>query len=626
MKWCFVDPNCYPTIKTESSFLFGETQVPGLIYSYETCDPDSPGTFAKWAESADMNAYELKAKIESYVDMIARTIQTRNAEVRSAESLDGEPCIYIDSCGCASCRELKTTGWVAKDPADGKLEADLSRVSLTHPIPGVKASDSEAKIGQCLAGSIEDDFMYVVKLEYSDPNRIGYMYYGNQNDGIYFQWPAMEYCPSQWDPRYRPWYVNVVTGPKDIIVVLDVSGSMSKDPAAARNTKALEAMERLMLTLTDKDYAGLVLFNDRAYVPAVSCPMDINRIWCVEWDPAKSSVTYPNAERKKPTLVPMTDGSVVIDDDGGASITEDNKGALLEAARKRLVPKALGGTNFYAGLKVAFDMLEASLGASGGITSSCQICDGGCNQMILFMTDGLDGSGRPDLLGDIQDMQELIKAKRPNKEAIPIYTYTFGAEALEGTSDLLLSQMPKKIACQNLGVAYTIEDGADLASVMTDYYKYFIWGMKVQDAMNMKPKWIKYTDSWVGEPLLAGCKAVFDDEQLQANNVELLGVACMDMNVIVELMGASTAFINRALYSNFVTAMNDEMGVCFDVKHDFADMQQLRRQSIGGSICESCDMKPEPCALPPSASDDEDSDSAPMAILPLVLLLAAARD
>jgi hypothetical protein len=178
---------------------------------------------------------------------------------------------------------------------------------------------------------------------------------------------------------------------------------------------------------------------------------------------------------------------------------------------------------------------------------------------------------------------------------IPIYTYTFGADAIDNTADLKLAQLPTKIACRNLGIPYQIEDGADLASMMTDYYKYFIWGLSVQNAYDMKPKWISYTDSWGGEPLLAGCKAVFDDEQLQVNNVELLGVACMDMNIIVELMITPNSFQNRALYENFYQAMEDDMGVCFDIQHNFGDLQQLRKESAGGKECESCDMSKEPC-------------------------------
>merc|ERR1719399_32466 len=150
--------------------------------------------------------------------------------------------------------------------------------------------------------------------------------------------------------------------------------------------------------------------------------------------------------------------------------------------------------------------------------------------------------------------------------------------------------------------------------MMTDYYKYFTWALSVQDAVDMRPKWIAYTDSWAGEPLLAACKAVFDDEQLQLNNVELLGVACMDMNVIVELMGTPNSFQNRGLYSNFFQAMTDENAKCVDARHNFGDMQQIRQQSVGGTECESCDMDVTPCSLPPTpkptAGAGADADAA----------------
>merc|ERR1712196_135212 len=172
----------------------------------------------------------------------------------------------------------------------------------------------------------------------------------------------MQYCPDSWDPRYRPWYVNVVTGPKDVVIVLDISGSMSTNPASKRNIKAIEAIERLMLTFTERDYVGLVLFNDRALVPAEQCPglkeTSAGARWCVEWDPKKPAIApYPDGI---PVLLPMSDGSVVLDEVGKPALTDDNKKVYVDAARSKL-ERSTGGTNFYAGLKVAFDMLEASL-------------------------------------------------------------------------------------------------------------------------------------------------------------------------------------------------------------------------------------------------------------------------
>ena len=50
----------------------------------------------------------------------------------------------------------------------------------------------------------------------------------------------------------------------------------------------------------------------------------------------------------------------------------------MDAATSKL-QRSLGGTNFYAGLKVAFDMLTSSLTPTGNtITSSCQICEHSC--------------------------------------------------------------------------------------------------------------------------------------------------------------------------------------------------------------------------------------------------------
>jgi hypothetical protein len=145
----------------------------------------------------------------------------------------------------------------------------------------------------------------------------------------------------------------------------------------------------------------------------------------------------------------------------------------------------------------------------------------------------------------------------------------------------------------------------------------------------MKAKWIQYTDSWLDGPLLAGCKAVFDDEQLQSNKVELLGVACMDMNVIVDLMGTPSSFQNRQGYKNFHKAMKDEEKVCFDVAHGFLEMRQLREASVGGSVCQQCDMDSAPCPIPTSApkTSSEDTSGAyshRVWATPLVLLLGAA--
>jgi hypothetical protein len=72
----------------------------------------------------------------------------------------------------------------------------------------------------------------VAGTEYDSIDRIGYMYIGMQKEGAYAQWPDMDSCTAanQWgtfDPRFRPWYSAAASGPKNVVMVIDVSGSMS---------------------------------------------------------------------------------------------------------------------------------------------------------------------------------------------------------------------------------------------------------------------------------------------------------------------------------------------------------------------------------------------------------------
>ena len=52
------------------------------------------------------------------------------------------------------------------------------------------------------------------------------MYFGAAN-GVFRIYPAIssESCHG-YDTRKRPWYIAASSGPKDVIVILDISGSM----------------------------------------------------------------------------------------------------------------------------------------------------------------------------------------------------------------------------------------------------------------------------------------------------------------------------------------------------------------------------------------------------------------
>lgn len=69
-------------------------------------------------------------------------------------------------------------------------------------------------------------------------------------DGNYVEWPLYESCltDSNFDPRFRPWYANSATGPKDIVILIDKSGSMNTN---GRMGMAKDAAKKVLMTLTE---------------------------------------------------------------------------------------------------------------------------------------------------------------------------------------------------------------------------------------------------------------------------------------------------------------------------------------------------------------------------------------
>jgi len=66
---------------------------------------------------------------------------------------------------------------------------------------------------------------------------------------------------NDYDPRFRPWYVGATTGPKNLVLVFDSSGSMTN---ANRNVLAVGAAINVIDTLGASDWFGFVSFATTA--------------------------------------------------------------------------------------------------------------------------------------------------------------------------------------------------------------------------------------------------------------------------------------------------------------------------------------------------------------------------
>lgn len=65
-----------------------------------------------------------------------------------------------------------------------------------------------------------------------------------------------------YDPRRRPWYVSTIAGGKNIIILLDISGSMDGE----RITNAKKAVKTIIDTMSVHDFVGFIVFNTVASV------------------------------------------------------------------------------------------------------------------------------------------------------------------------------------------------------------------------------------------------------------------------------------------------------------------------------------------------------------------------
>ncbi|XP_077090374.1 voltage-dependent calcium channel subunit alpha-2/delta-1a isoform X2 [Siphateles boraxobius] len=129
-----------------------------------------------------------------------------------------------------------------------------------------------------------------------------------------------------YDVRRRPWYIQGAASPKDMLILVDASGSVSGLTLKLIRTSVSEMLE----TLSDDDYVNIVSFNNSA-----------KSVACFE------NLVQANVRNKK----------------------------ILKEAVQKIT--ANGTTDYKIGFKKAFDQL-----------SSINVSRANCNKIIMLFTDG----------------------------------------------------------------------------------------------------------------------------------------------------------------------------------------------------------------------------------------------
>ena len=161
-----------------------------------------------------------------------------------------------DTKGC-ECRGKKTVEKVAVKAIDSVLDP--------------RAQRKAGAVGCFAAGTTMDEAYKKVSGAADHENKL--MYFGSV-DGVMAYYPGVLWarskkngattCGQDYDPRKRPWFLSGSTGPKNVVFILDSSGSMQQPVHAPRMALLKTAAKALMDGLTQADFVSVVDFDGEA--------------------------------------------------------------------------------------------------------------------------------------------------------------------------------------------------------------------------------------------------------------------------------------------------------------------------------------------------------------------------
>lgn len=379
---------------------------------------------------------------------IVKTIAEAAADAfrKRSFSIPGCPCSQ-HSCGFnftgTQCHNNLGGLSLCGNTCDGQMIDFGSSIVRTPPGTEIDSLSDSLKESICTYTRLDELFVSLGK------NVSAWTYIGT-TDGHFRRWPATGrthnengdpflFGCSPYDPRVRPWYIAASTGPKDIVFVIDKSGSMldSKPDRPLKWNITVDAVLAMIDTLGPNDYFNIVAFSDSA-----------EELW--------------------------TENRLV-----------QGKGENKEAVKTLLINQAPnGGTNFERAFNRTFDLL---INACDPERKTCS----GCEKVIIFLTDGKDTSGMPskgikpsEMGAKIASYQERLE-KMTNKRA-SIFTFSMGLDADDS--------IPRQIACNNDGAWAFIRDTDDPLTAMRSYYLFLtarrrsgspVWTEPYEDASGL---------------------------------------------------------------------------------------------------------------------------------------------
>jgi len=370
--------------------------------------------FQQVVEKLEADAFELRDQVESLYTKRCDSLST----CQQANYDDCYTSFPNPTCPAGLDYHIEACG--ATMTCSGEYDFSVSSFSLppsTSNGQGGNPTDPRVLESVCFTRELDTWFQEKRSSDASFWSQYGFapqsMFFGS-NTGTFRIHPARhsENC-GVYDPRVRPWYVAGGSGRKNVIMVLDKSGSM--DGRLLGLLK--EAAKRVINTLTVGDRVAIVFFDSRA------------------------------------TLV-ADDGQFLFE------ATDENKSYLTGVVDKL---EAGGATNFYDAFNKAFDVLDASTKQEFTVS---------CNTAILFLTDGVIS---PDVqpysaVYALVD-QRLTASRLLTGKPILLFTYSISADedVHEFPSNLACTT--------EYGIWSRIDDEDQIVNALSSYYLLFALGL-----------------------------------------------------------------------------------------------------------------------------------------------------
>ncbi|CAK6961404.1 voltage-dependent calcium channel subunit alpha-2/delta-4 isoform X2 [Scomber scombrus] len=138
-----------------------------------------------------------------------------------------------------------------------KLPVNTQLSNIQVPT-NVYNKDTDILNGAYMSEALNDVFIDNFK---KDPT-LTWQYFGSST-GFFRLYPGIQWIPDEngvvtFDCRNRNWYIQAATSPKDVVIVVDVSGSMK----GLRLTIAKHTINTILDTLGENDFVNIIAYSD----------------------------------------------------------------------------------------------------------------------------------------------------------------------------------------------------------------------------------------------------------------------------------------------------------------------------------------------------------------------------